>query len=64
MSQDGRKDVPVPGNGRPNDGLGLLQVVLLAYDSKGERHKDGDQYAAIRFPASYVVRTSSARPCR
>lgn len=59
MSQDGRKDL-ASGNGRPNDGLGLLQVVLLSYDSKGERDKDEDQYAAIRFPGSYEVSPQGA----
>ncbi|KAF8196154.1 hypothetical protein BJ912DRAFT_128573 [Pholiota molesta] len=50
MTQDGQS---TSRHGRPNDGWGLLQVVLLSYDSKGERQKNGDQHAAIRFPASY-----------
>jgi hypothetical protein len=53
MSQDGLKDELIRGH--PDDGLGLLQVVLLSYDDKGERQKDGDRYAAIKFPPSYAV---------
>ncbi|KAF8164069.1 hypothetical protein BJ912DRAFT_1005043 [Pholiota molesta] len=31
----------------------LLQVVLLAFDKHGDRDKEKDRYAAIRFPQTY-----------
>jgi hypothetical protein len=41
----------------------LLQVVLLAFDKHGDRDKEKDRYAAIRFPQTYEVSTLIPRTC-